>query len=264
VLVELGLVEQRYRAVLEVLNDGATVTDVARRYGVVRQTVQGWLRKYAEHGLADLADGSSRPATCPHQMSPELEARVVELRRAHPRFCVSAMVVARATAKPVCDALATAMRAHGVPEAILTDNGKVFTGRFGTGTGEVLFDRICPENGIGHLLTAPHSPTTTGKVERFHKTLKREFLDGKIFDSIEDAQQALDGWVHEYNYERAHQSVGDRSPIERFRLAKRDMFAPVDVVAERPRPPRARDAGAAVGRRLQVSSYVNTTRTVTC
>ena len=43
-LVELGLVEQRYKAVLEVL-DGATVTDVARRNGVVRQTVHDWLRR---------------------------------------------------------------------------------------------------------------------------------------------------------------------------------------------------------------------------
>ena len=50
-LVELGLVEQRYQAVLEVLNDGATVTDVARRYGVARQTVHEWLRKYAAEGL---------------------------------------------------------------------------------------------------------------------------------------------------------------------------------------------------------------------
>ena len=40
-LVELGVAEQRYRAVLEVLDEGATVTDVARRYGVARQTVQG-------------------------------------------------------------------------------------------------------------------------------------------------------------------------------------------------------------------------------
>ncbi len=46
-LVELGLVEQRYQAVLEVLNDGASITDVARRYGVARQTVHDWLRKYA-------------------------------------------------------------------------------------------------------------------------------------------------------------------------------------------------------------------------
>ena len=68
------------------------------------------------------------------------------------------------TAKPVCDALVGAMEAHGIPEAILTDNGKVFTGRFGKGPGIVLFDRICRENGIKHLLTAPRSPTTTGKM----------------------------------------------------------------------------------------------------
>ena len=85
-LVELGLVEQRYRAVLEVLNGGATVTDVARRYGVVRQTVHTWLREYANHGLAGLVDGSSRPARCPHQMGPEVEALVVEWRRAHPTW----------------------------------------------------------------------------------------------------------------------------------------------------------------------------------
>ena len=47
---------------------------------------------------------------------------------------------------------ALAMRRHGVPAEILTDNGKVFTGRFGPGTGEVLFDRICRENGIKHIL----------------------------------------------------------------------------------------------------------------
>jgi transposase InsO family protein len=52
----------------------------------------------------------------------------------------------------------------------------------------VLFDRVCTTNGIRHLLTAPRSPTTTGKVERWHKTLRREFLDGKVFDSLDDAQ----------------------------------------------------------------------------
>jgi transposase-like protein len=50
-LVELGLVEQRYRAVQEVLVEGATVTEVAARYGVVRQTVHSWLRDYAREGL---------------------------------------------------------------------------------------------------------------------------------------------------------------------------------------------------------------------
>jgi hypothetical protein len=110
-----------------------------------------------------------------------------------------------------------------VPEGILTDNGKVFTARFGRGTGEVLFDRICRENGVKHLLTAPRSPTTTGKIERFHKTLRKEFLaeHDRVHAGIEDLQAALDAWVVQYNTARPHQSIGGRPPCERFTLAAR-------------------------------------------
>jgi transposase InsO family protein len=283
VLVELGVAGQRYRAVLEVLDEGASVTDVARRYGVARQTVHAWLRRYAsEGGLAGLAGRSSRPETCPHQMLAVVEARVLALRRAHPgwgpsrivwqlerdgveplpgrssvyralvrygliapkqrrrrredyrrwergramelwqmdvmgrvhladglevkvvtgiddhsRFIMSAAVVARATARPVCQAPAGALGRYGIPEQILTDNGKVFTARFGRGPGPVMFDRICTGNGIRHLLTAPYSPTTTGKVERLHKTMRREFFTprDRMFATIPQLQTALDAWV---------------------------------------------------------------------
>ena len=47
-LAELGAVEQRYRAVLEVLEEGVSVTEAARRHGVVRQTVHEWLARYAQ------------------------------------------------------------------------------------------------------------------------------------------------------------------------------------------------------------------------
>src|SRR5258708_8591295 len=291
---------------MEVL-DGASVTDVALRNGVVRQTVHEWVRRYANHGLAGLADRSSKPESCPHQMTAVVEARIVELRRAHrawgqrtilfhlakegvdplpalssvyralvrhglveptkrrrrrqdykrwersramelwqmdvvgrfhladgtevsmvsgiddhSRFCVCARLVARATAGPVCDALSLAMRAHGVPDQILTDNGKVFTARFGLGPGPVLFDRICNENGARHLLTAPYSPTTIGKVERFHRTLRVEFFtpNDYRFATLAEAQAALDAWVVEYNTLRPHQSVGDVPPVERFPLAR--------------------------------------------
>ena len=102
-LVELGLVEQRYRAVLEVLDGAASVTDVARRYGVGRQTVHTWLRRYAAEGLPGLADRSSCPSNCPHQMPPAVEARVVEMRRQHrgwgPRTILSRL--ARAGVSPL-------------------------------------------------------------------------------------------------------------------------------------------------------------------
>jgi hypothetical protein len=163
------------------------------------------------------------------------EAKIVSGIDDHSRFVVSALVVDRATARPVCDALALAMRRHGVPAQILTDNGKVFTARFGPGPGPVLFDRICAENGIRHLLTAPRSPTTTGKVERWHKTLRREFLDGKVFASVEDAQAQLDTWVQHYNVERPHQSLGGAVPWARFQLAGEHPIAAVeemDVAAD--------------------------------
>ena len=82
-LQELSVVEQRYLAVREVL-EGAKVTDVATRYGVDRRTVHRWLVRYASEGLGALADRSSRPDRCPHQIPPEVEARIVALRRANP------------------------------------------------------------------------------------------------------------------------------------------------------------------------------------
>lgn len=310
-LVELGVVEQRLRAVLEVLDEGVPVTHVARRYGVARQTVYEWLRRYADDGgLANLADRSCRPVSCPHQMSAAVEARVVMLRRGHPgwgpdrirwqlgregvaplpsrsgvyralirndlvapkarkrrredyrrwergaamalwqmdvvgrfhladgtetkvvtgiddhsRYVVCAKVVAAATARPVCQALAEALARHGVPAEILTDNGKVFTARFGRGPGPVLFDRLCADNGIRHLLTAPYSPTTTGKVERLHKTMRAEFLSvhDRRHATIGELQAALDGWVVEYNTARPHQSCGGQPPCERFELVRRQI-----------------------------------------
>lgn len=292
-LVELSVVEQRYHAVMEVAA-GVPVTQVAARYGVSRQSVHAWVRKYEQLGLAGLADRSHRPAGCPHQIAAEVEAAVCELRRRHPgwgprrlvhelarrdvsplpsrstvyrvlvrnhlvdpgvrkrrraeyrrwersaamelwqldivggvllvdsseckvvtgiddhsRFVVIAKVVERATARAVCLAFGEALLRFGVPQEVLTDNGKQFTARFGSGKpAETLFDRICRENGIIHRLTRPQSPTTTGKVERFHQTLRRELLDdcGRFADRAA-AQAAIDGWLADYNRLRPHQAL---------------------------------------------------------
>jgi hypothetical protein len=46
--------------------------------------VHKWLHRYAAVGLRGLADRSSRPDSCPHQMVGVVEARVIEMRREHP------------------------------------------------------------------------------------------------------------------------------------------------------------------------------------
>jgi transposase InsO family protein len=303
VLVEMSVTEQRYRAVLEV-QAGIPVTEVADRFGVSRQAVHRWLRWYHDLGLNGLADGSHRPRSHPAQTMPEVEARVCELRRDHPRwgqhrlhfelsrlgcpgpipslstlyrilvrhglidpsprgrkredyrrwersrpmelwqldivggvllagggeakvvtgvddhsrFCVIAAVVPKATGRAVCFALATALSEYGIPDELLTDNGKQFTARFNAGGGETMFDRICRENGITHRLTKPRSPTTTGKIERFHLSLRRELLDEHPpFASVAHAQAAIDVFRRDYNTDRPHQGIGMAFPADRFR-----------------------------------------------
>jgi transposase InsO family protein len=61
------------------------------------------------------------------------EVKVVTGIDDHSRFVVCARAVVRATARPVCLALSQALARHGVPEQILTGNGKVFTARFDRG-----------------------------------------------------------------------------------------------------------------------------------
>jgi transposase InsO family protein len=299
---ELSVAEQRYQAVLAVISDGLSISQVAEKVGVSRQTLHAWLARYEAQGLEGLVDRSHRPVSCPHQMPAAVEAALLELRRSRPywgprrlvfelakrrvgpvpsesaayrallragmidpslrdrrsrkwkrwergapmelwqmdvvggfpladgtsakaltgiddhsRMCVCARLMARERTRAVCDGLRAALAAYGAPQQILTDNGKVFTGRFHHPPVEVLFEAICRQNGIEHLLTQPRSPTTTGKIERFHRSLRAEFLSTTpAFTNLKTAQQALDEWVDYYNTARPHQSLNMTTPAQRF------------------------------------------------
>ena len=136
----------------------------------------------------------------------------------HSRFAVCARLMPAERTRFVCEALQDALDTHGVPEQILTDNGKVFTGRFNHPPVEVLFDAICRRNGVEHLLTQPRS-TTTGKIERFHRTMRTEFGTARLFPTLTQAQAELDEWVASYNHDRPHQSLAMATPAARFATA---------------------------------------------
>jgi len=166
----------------------------------------------------------------------------------HSRFCVCAHVMARESSRNVCDGLAAAMRAYGVPEEILTDNGKVFTGRYSQPPVEVLFDRVCRENGVTHRLTQPRSPTTTGKIERFHRSLRLEFRTDRVFASLAAVQAELDVWVQDYNHRRPHQGIAMDIPAQRFQRGELASVTPLRTVID-DRPAVSRGDGIWVARR---------------
>ena len=177
------------------------------------------------------------------------EVKIVTGIDDHSRYCVIATAVRRATARPVCRAFIEAMAVYGVPEEVLTDNGTVFTGRFiKPRPAEVLFERICRENGITARRTKPRSPTTTGKIERLHQSLQDELLEVHgPFASLAVLQAALDAWRQEYNTDRPHQSLGMAFPASRFAAAVSPLplRVPPQLAtastqqAEQPEPPSA-------------------------
>jgi transposase len=81
---ELSVAEQRYQAVLAVIADGLSISQVAGKVGVSRQTLHSWLARYEAGGLEGLVDRSHRPVSCPHQMPAAVEAMLLELRRSRP------------------------------------------------------------------------------------------------------------------------------------------------------------------------------------
>jgi transposase InsO family protein len=170
------------------------------------------------------------------------EAKVVTGVDDHSRFCVIAAVVRRATGRAVCLAFAEALHQFGIPDEVLTDNGKQFTGRFNQPRpAEVMFERICRENGIVARNTKPRTPTTTGKVERFHQTLQRELLDDvPVWPDIETVQAAIDTFRTEYNTDRPHQSLDMAFPTDRFIPRQTDerlpLRLPSTLTASRPQP----------------------------
>jgi transposase len=96
---ELSVTEQRYQAILAVIRDGRTATEVASEWRVSRQTVHTWLSRYEAGGLEELGDRSHRPASCPQQISGELEAMVLELRRWKPYWGPHSLVLELARRK---------------------------------------------------------------------------------------------------------------------------------------------------------------------
>lgn len=126
----------------------------------------------------------------------------------HSRYALSVTAHRRVTGTIVVDAFGKSCAAHGVPASTLTDNGMVFTTRLSGGKGgrnsfEVELHRL----GVQQINSTPNHPTTCGKVERFHQTLKRWLIRQPRAATLTDLQTQLDTFVTEYNQHRPHRSL---------------------------------------------------------
>ena len=109
-------------------------------------------------------------------------------------------------------------RDHGLPQVLRTDNGPEFLGES--------FVQWAKANGMGLRYIQPGKPNQNAYIERFNRTFREEVLNQHLFARIDDVREAAYWWTIEYNEQRPHQSLGDRTPAEyRQQIAGSSTFA---------------------------------------
>ena len=124
------------------------------------------------------------------------------------RLALSVTAHRRITGAIVVNEFTKIIAQHGIPYSTLTDNAMVYTTRFAGGKGgRNGFEAQLHRHGITQINSTPHHPTTCGKVERFHQTLKKWLTGQPGAATIAALQTQLEVFIDEYNHRRPHRSL---------------------------------------------------------
>jgi transposase InsO family protein len=136
---------------------------------------------------------------------------ILNLLDDHSRFALASIAFSTVKAADVVQVFFAAATAHGLPAALLSDNGAVFSG--GSRGGTVLLETELARLGIRCVHSTPYHPQTCGKVERFHQTQKKFLAKQPPAGSPAHLQLLLDSFRTYYNQRRPHRALGKRTPL---------------------------------------------------
>ena len=128
----------------------------------------------------------------------------------HSRFLLGATAHTPVTGDTVTTSFLNTADEYGYPASTLTDNGRVYTARFGGGRNA--FEYLLAILGITQKNGHPGHPQTQGKIERFHQTLKRWLTQQPAAITLAELQAQLDEFRDLYNHRRPHREHGRRTP----------------------------------------------------
>lgn len=133
----------------------------------------------------------------------------------HSRFLLSCTAHRPVTGDDVVTTFLTTTEEYGIPASTLTDNGRVYTARFGGGRNA--FEYLLPMLGVRQKNGSPGHPQTQGKIERFHQTQKRWLAAKPAASTILELQLQLDELREHYNEQRPHRSNDRATPGTTYR-----------------------------------------------
>lgn len=137
----------------------------------------------------------------------------------HSRFSMCIAACANEQRDTVQEHLIRVFRRYGLPLRITMDNGSPWGDQTGVYTALEVW-LMGQGIKVGH--SRPYHPQTQGKLERFHRSLKSEVLQGRHFTDLNSAQQAFDIWRDVYNQKRPHQALDMQVPATRYSSSPRE------------------------------------------
>jgi putative transposase len=143
--------------------------------------------------------------------------RILTVVDQYTRECLCAYADRSQTGEKVVTQLKSLVAVRGVPESITTDNGSEFVGR--------AMDIWAHQAGVKLDFIRPGRPVQNGYIESFNGRLRDECLNGEVFFDLADARHKLENWRQDYNQQRPHSAIGDRTPEEFARTLERPSFA---------------------------------------
>ena len=124
----------------------------------------------------------------------------------HNRVCKGIIISGNFPSVRVVRELEKVIEKYGKPKGIRTDNGPEFISH--------IFRKWLKDSKIEHIRIQKGKPQQNAVVERFNRTYREDVLDAEIFANIHHAQEITDNWVKDYNSNRPHESLNNKSPLE--------------------------------------------------
>ena len=139
---------------------------------------------------------------------------------AHTRYLLRCHIVAKADTPHVWALFEAAFHEYGLPQVIHTDNGVPFASKAPGGLSRLSMQWV--RLGIVPERSRVASPQDNARHERMHSTLKQATLCPPE-RTPRRQQQAFDSFQQDYNQERPHQALADKTPASCYRRSGREM-----------------------------------------
>jgi transposase InsO family protein len=157
------------------------------------------------------------------RLADQTDVEVLNWLDDHSRYLLSCTAHAPVTGDDVVTVFLGLVEEYGSPASTLTDNGRVYTARFGGGRNA--FEYLLPLLGVRQKNGSPGHPQTQGKTERFHQTLQRWLTARPAASSLAELQRQLDQFRAYYNEQRPHRALHRRTPGEAYRATPKALPA---------------------------------------